>query len=100
MFLETPSSIEVQASMWSDYKQHCTSKYLVSITPNDEISQISSTYGGRTGDVYVVRNSEFLDLLEVGSYHENMLSCAAKVIQITKDDVSETNRVANVCIFV
>ena len=38
MFLETPSSIEVQASMWSDYKQHCTSKYLVSITPNGEIS--------------------------------------------------------------
>ena len=64
VYLETPSSLEVQANLWSDYKHHCTSKFLVAITPNGAISWISSTYGGRTSDVYIVRNSGFLDLLE------------------------------------
>ena len=43
---------------------HCTSKFLVAITLNGAIPWISPTYDGRTGDVYIVRNSGFLDLLE------------------------------------
>ena len=64
VYLKTPSSLEVQANLWSDYKYHCNSKVLVAITPNGAISWISSTYGGRTSDVYIVRSSGFLDLLE------------------------------------
>ena len=64
MNLETPSSLEVQANLWIDYKHHYTSKFPVAITPNGAISWILSTYGGRTSDVYIIRNSGFLDLLE------------------------------------
>ena len=53
VYLETPSSLEVQANLWSDYKHHCTTNFLVAITPNGAISWISSTYGGRTSDAYM-----------------------------------------------
>ena len=91
---------------------------MVAVTRNGTISWISSTYGGRTSDVYIVRNSGFLDLLEpydtvianTGFKIKSDLTMkrcyfaippsAAKGIQMTKDDVSQTNRVANVPIFV
>ena len=118
MYLETPSSLEVQANLWSYYKHHCTSKFLVAITLNGAILWISSTYGGHTSDAYIVRNSGFLDLLE--PYNTvmadrgfkiksdfTMKRCylaippsAAKGTQMTKDDVSEINHVANVRIYV
>ena len=97
VYLKTPSSLEVKANLWSDYKHHCTSKFLVAITPNGAMSWISSTYGGCTSDVYIVRNSGFLDLLEL---YDTVPSSAAKGTQMTKDDVSQTNRVVNVLIFV
>ena len=126
MYLETPSSLEVEANLWSDYKHHCISKFLVAVTPNGAISWVSSTYGGRTSDVYIYiyiyiyiyRNSGFLELLEpydtvmadggfkiksdltMKIYYLAIPASAAKGAQMTKDDVSETNRVANVCIFV
>ena len=31
-FLETPSSLQVQALLWSEYKHHYTFKFLVTIT--------------------------------------------------------------------
>ena len=118
VYLETPSSLEVQANLWSYYKHHCTSKFLVAITLNGAILWISSTYGGHTSDAYIVRNSGFLDLLE--PYNTvmadrgfkiksdfTMKRCylaippsAAKGTQMTKDDVSEINHVANVRIYV
>ena len=64
MFIETPSSLEVQAETWSDYKGHCTFKFLVAITPNGEVSWVSEAYGGSATDIFIVRNSGFLDLLE------------------------------------
>ena len=118
VYLETPSSLEVQANLWSDYKYHCTSKCLVAITSNGAISWISSTYRGRTGDLYIVRNSGFLDLLEpydtvmadrgfkiksdltMKRCYVAISPSATKETQMTKDDVSQTNRVANVRIFV
>ena len=33
VYLETPSSLEVQANLWSDYKHNCTSKFLVATHP-------------------------------------------------------------------
>ena len=119
MYFETPSSLEVQANLRSDYKHHCTSKFLVAIT-----LQMVQYHGYRLFMVvapvmvHPVRNSGFLDLLE--PYDTvmadrgfkiksdlTMKTCylaippsAAKGTQMTKDDVSETNRVANVRIFV
>ena len=118
VYFETPSSLEVETNLWSDDRHHCTSKFFVAITPNGAIPWISSTYGRRTSDVYIVRNSGFLDLLE--PYDTviddrgfkiksdlTMKRCylaippsAAKGTQMTKDDVSETNHAANVCIYV
>ena len=64
VFLEIPSSLEVGALLWSDYKHHYTFKFLVAITPNGAVSWVSPCFGGRTSDVYIVRNSGFLDMLE------------------------------------
>ena len=47
IFSETPSSLEVQAALWSDHKHHCTLKYLIAITPTGAISWVSPGYGGR-----------------------------------------------------
>ena len=43
--IETPSSLDTQAECWSDYKHHCTLKFLVAITPNGMFSYISPCYG-------------------------------------------------------
>ena len=64
VLLETPSSLEVQALLWSEYKHHCTFRFLVAITQNGTVSWVSPCYGGRTTDIYIVRDSRFLDILE------------------------------------
>ena len=46
MFAQTPSSLEVQSLLWSEYKHHCTFKLLICITPNGAISWTSPAYGG------------------------------------------------------
>ena len=97
---------------------HCTSKFLVAISPNGAISWILSTYGGRTNDVYIIRNSGFIDLLEpydtviadrgfkiksdlpMKRCYFAIPPSAAKGTQMTKDNAFETNRVANLRIFV
>ena len=56
IFVQTPSSLEMQSLLWSEYKLHCTFKLLVCIMPNGAISWISPAYG--------VRDSGFLNLLE------------------------------------
>ena len=33
LFIETPSSLEVAAMCWSNYKQHYTAKFLIGISP-------------------------------------------------------------------
>ena len=61
VFIETPSSLDTEAQCWSDYKHHCTIKFLVSITPNGMISYVSPCYGGRASDKDMFNNwfSEF-----------------------------------------
>ena len=54
IFMETPSSLVTQACLYSDYKHHCTAKFLVSITPNGAISWVSPVYGRRSSDVFIV----------------------------------------------
>ena len=55
IFMDTPSSLEVQALLWSDYKSHCTVKFLIAVSPNGATTWISPLYGGRTSDIYIVR---------------------------------------------
>ena len=64
IFVETPSSLDVQAALWSDYKHHTTVKFLYGITPNGASSYISPCYGGRATDIHIVRDSGFLKTLE------------------------------------
>ncbi len=118
IFVETPSSLEVQALLWSEYKHHTTFKVLVCITPNGAISWISPAYGGRASDKFIVNDSGFLDLLEPfdcvmadrGFKIKELLlmkrctlaipPTAAKGNQMTEQDIKETKRIANVRIYV
>ena len=63
VFIETPKSLLLAASCWSDYKHHHTVKYLVSINPNGHINYIKG-WGGRTSDNYITEHCGFLDILE------------------------------------
>ena len=117
VFTETPSSLEVQALLWSDYKHHCTIKYLVSIAPNGAISWLSPAYDGPFTDVFIVRDSGFLRMLELYSqimadrgfkiktdlamviYSLCIPPSAAKGVQMTSDNVKETNQIPNVRIY-
>ena len=64
VFIETPSSLELQATCWSDYKHHCTFKFLIVITPNGLISFVSDCYGGRASDKFIVMDSKFMNHLD------------------------------------
>ncbi|KXJ15866.1 hypothetical protein AC249_AIPGENE21967 [Exaiptasia diaphana] len=55
-FTETPSALDIQAALWSEYKNHCTIKFLVSITPNGAPSYVSPCHGGRATDKCIVRD--------------------------------------------
>ena len=64
IFIERPRNLNLQATTWSDYKKHNTVKVLVVITPRGRIGFLSDAWGGRASDVYITRNSGFLDLVE------------------------------------
>jgi hypothetical protein len=64
LFIETPSSLEVAAMCWSNYKEHYTVKFSIGITPNGYISFVSDTYGGRASDVHIVNDSGFCNHLQ------------------------------------
>jgi hypothetical protein len=65
VFTETPSALDVQARLWSEYKHHTTIKFLVAITPNGALSNyVSPCYGGRATDKFIVQDCGFLKLLQ------------------------------------
>ena len=117
-FTETPSGLDLAATLWSEYKHHYTFKVLVATTPNGAISYVSSCYGGRASDIFIVRNSGFLNMIE--PYDEVMAdrgfkiredlmmhmatlcippSCASSM-QLLPHDARETSNIANVRIYV
>ena len=117
-FTETPSGLDLAATMWSEYKHHYTLKALVAITPNGAISYISPTYGGRASDIFIVKDSGFLDLLQ--PFDEVMADRGFKIkeelmikmctlcippskaasMQMLPADVRKTSSIANVRIYV
>ena len=44
IFMDTPSSLEVQALLWSDYKSHCIVKFLIAISPNGATTWMKNTH--------------------------------------------------------
>ena len=116
--MDTPSSLDVQASLLSDYKHHRTIKILVCITSNGAVSWVSPVYGGRSSDIHTVRDSGFLNLLEpfdqvmadkgfkiktdlaLKQCYLRISPSAAKRSQNVKKDVHDTSNIANVCIYV
>ena len=61
-----PSSYLVKCCTWSQYKHYNTAKYLVSVTPQGNISYISKGWGGRTSDKYIIENCGYLRYLSPG----------------------------------
>ena len=118
IFFDTPSSLDVQACLWSDYKHHCTVKFLIAITPNGAVSWLSPLYGGRASDIHIVRDSGFLGILE--PFDQVMADRGFKIktdlamkqcslaippsvvkgIQMLSNDVKETSNIANIRIYV
>ena len=91
---------------------------MICITPNGVISWVSPAYGRITSDAHIIRDSEFLDLLE--PYDQIMADRGFKIktylalkqctlaiptraasgCQMVSRDVKETSTVANVRIYV
>ena len=104
--------------LWSNYKHHSTIKYLVGITSNGSISYVSDCYGGRASDLFIVKDSGFLKLLQPGDQVmadrgfkiQDILvlyQCSLAIppskhnnLQMSKEDVQKTSRIANVRIYV
>ena len=93
-------------------------KSLVAITPNGAISYVSPTYGGRASDIFIVKDSGFLDILQPSDEvmadrgfkikEELMMKICSLCIppskaasmQMLPGDVKKTSSIANVRIYV
>ena len=64
LFVETPTDLMLQSSMWSNYKQHNTAKYIVGVTPNGAISFISAAFVGSISVPELTRCSGLLSKLD------------------------------------
>lgn len=65
--IQKPSKVLHQALTWSEYKKGNTIKYLISCTPNGLVNYVSQGFGGRTSDITIVENCNFLDGLQLGT---------------------------------
>ena len=66
LFIETPSSLNIQSSTWSSYKHHNTFKGLVGISPTGACIFVSRLYTGGISDQEITRCSGILGLVEPG----------------------------------
>lgn len=64
IFSEKPSAKDAMLKMFSNYKQHHTTKLLISITPFGTISYISKPYTGRTSDKQITESSGYLEKIK------------------------------------
>ena len=61
-----PSAMLAQSETWCDYKHHNTWKALVGISPNGQVTYLSSLWGGRVSDKQISRECGVIQLLEAG----------------------------------
>ena len=66
LFIETPSSLNIQSSTWSSYKHHNTFKGLIGISPTGACVFVSNLYTGGISDQEITRCSGILDLVDSG----------------------------------
>jgi len=117
-FIQRPRDLYLQATTWSDYKHHNTLKYLVAIAPNGHICFISSAWGGRATDRYIVQQCGILDKIDPGdtiladrglTIQEDLLFRQASLVippsssgktQMTTANVIRTKQIANARIHV
>ena len=64
VFIDTPSDLFMQSSIWSQYKHQNAVKILVACTPNGAISFISSMFVGSITDVQLTSSFGFLETLK------------------------------------
>lgn len=66
IFIQRPTSTNVQQLTWSSYKQNNTAKALIGVTPNLFISFLPDLQPGRLSDKEIVIRSGLVDLVEPG----------------------------------
>lgn len=62
IFIDRPRNLNARALVYSNYKKHSTVKYLISCSPLGAVNFISRGWGGRVTDIYMVRNSGFINV--------------------------------------
>ena len=65
-FINTPSSLAIQSSTWSSYKNHNTVKVLIGIAPHGHVTLVSNVFEGSISDKLITEQSGLLECLERG----------------------------------
>ena len=112
IFIGYPRDREIQCLTWSDYKKHNTVKFLIAIAPNGMICYLSPVWGGKATDRHITLADDFMKNIMPGDLvladrgfiiKDAMLKKQARleippsssgVVQMTRDDVFKTKRVA------
>ena len=66
LFVQAPSSLNLNSELYSHYKGHDTFKCLIGISPGGLVTFVSNLYAGGISDKEITRKSGILDLLEAG----------------------------------
>ena len=117
IFIETPSSLNIQSSTWSSYKHHNTFKGLIGVSPTGACIFVSSLYTGGISDKEITRCSGILELIEPGdsvmadkgfdiSYELFIRGCKLNIPpfvrggRLSKTEVTKTRKIASLRIHV
>lgn len=65
-FTKAPRNYKQQGNLYLSYKNHCTCKVLVGITPSRAISFIADVYKGSISDKYIFKKIGILNKLDEG----------------------------------
>lgn len=65
-FTQVPRNYEQQGNLYSSYKNHCTCKALIGITPSGAIAFGSDMYEGAIYDKDIFKKSKIMDKINPG----------------------------------